>query len=734
MNKKLLATHFLMLVCLVLLSGVSLKSVAKNDSEICLSNDFKNQDFCEKNISNPLNMKLNQAVSLQKQGKYKLSNSLIRNIEENNDIFDNLDSEKIHLLLRTKGKNHFYMHNLSTAKFVFDQALQFAKSRNNLELMSKSYNDLGIVLKAKQEYLSSLQFYKNSLDIKEKLDNKIEIANTLYNIGNLYIVLEDYELALNTHYRALDIYSQLLKSDVTLLSTVVHIKNQIAVSLEKTKGLESGILQLEKLVKEQENNPNKDILLFDIYIDLANYYLKNNNLNKAKRILENTNHITDITTNQQLAKYLVISDLLLRDNNPKDAELILLKGLNVSTAQKYPEKRLLFFCKLVNFYEQEKDSKKALKFQKKLTELSLNQFEEKHNIEVKKLQNEIELHFQDKQITVLKNNAIIKDLLIKKNRLQTYFFLLFSFFLILLVILQYKKRKNEKKYLLNEINFHKQELLNLSTPIKSITTTFSSFETAILTLSSTGVVKYYNEAFEKAIKIQGEDLLGRGVDNNNVILAIWNKIQFKEDDTACEQKIILDIENEKRLYISVKVLNSLSNLIVLSIETSNENNKLNLLSTFIDNLQSIETVKVKINVLCDKEKIMESSYCLQKISRLLENIQSKEFLNESYRSSLVALMSKNLEVWRQTTLDNKVGLAQKSQLWKVTVDDGRLRTRALDRYLNINSLPKVPRWRSVIKTSHYILSECDLSDANRTILKNQLEDFMEKLRNQQQMT
>lgn len=102
--------------------------------------------------------------------------------------------------------------------------------------------------------------------------------------------------------------------------------------------------------------------------------------------------------------------------------------------------------------------------------------------------------------------------------------------------------------------------------------------------------------------------------------------------------------------------------------------------------------------------------------------------SESMRGALVDLMAYCLDYWEVTTRSSRIELAEQSRIWKVTIDDGRLRTRTLDRYLDVKKLPVKPRIRSVLQTCHYVLSECPLSELQRDILNEKLETLLQTTR------
>ena len=102
---------------------------------------------------------------------------------------------------------------------------------------------------------------------------------------------------------------------------------------------------------------------------------------------------------------------------------------------------------------------------------------------------------------------------------------------------------------------------------------------------------------------------------------------------------------------------------------------------------------------------------------------------EIFRESLVQVMLDAVSLWEKTTQLNTIELAERSRIWKVSIDSGRLRTRSMDKYLSLQKLPLNPRWKNVVKTCHYILSECDLEPSDRQLLNQRLEGLMDIIKN-----
>ena len=98
--------------------------------------------------------------------------------------------------------------------------------------------------------------------------------------------------------------------------------------------------------------------------------------------------------------------------------------------------------------------------------------------------------------------------------------------------------------------------------------------------------------------------------------------------------------------------------------------------------------------------------------------------DDDFRIMLVDLMLDATALWEKATNSNMIELAEKSGIWKISIDSGRLRTRSLDKYLSLQKLPLNPRWKNVVRTGHYILSECNLTANERDKFNKKLEDLM----------
>lgn len=142
--------------------------------------------------------------------------------------------------------------------------------------------------------------------------------------------------------------------------------------------------------------------------------------------------------------------------------------------------------------------------------------------------------------------------------------------------------------------------------------------------------------------------------------------------------------------------------------------------------QNIRRIGTRLNVLTPSE-VSEYPELLDKLSGIEDLVsyideQLPAISSESeYRQQLVTLMRSALHTWEVTTQKSKIELAEESNIWAVSIDDGRLRTRTFDRYLRLEQLPKVPRWREVVRTAYFVLSNPAIEPETRATLESELE-------------
>ncbi|MGY3857237.1 ATP-binding protein [Aeromonas intestinalis] len=123
-----------------------------------------------------------------------------------------------------------------------------------------------------------------------------------------------------------------------------------------------------------------------------------------------------------------------------------------------------------------------------------------------------------------------------------------------------------------------------------------------------------------------------------------------------------------------------------------------------------------------RQAIIEDGQLLGELSRLGGEFRSladnliRQQDDEPLRRALVDTMHLTLDAWQQSTGKGKIVLAEKSKLWRVYMDRSSPQTRTLDKYLSLDTLPKAPRWKTVVASAEYVLKQCPLNETQRQSL------------------
>jgi YesN/AraC family two-component response regulator len=105
----------------------------------------------------------------------------------------------------------------------------------------------------------------------------------------------------------------------------------------------------------------------------------------------------------------------------------------------------------------------------------------------------------------------------------------------------------------------------------------------------------------------------------------------------------------------------------------------------------------------------------------------KQLARERLRQAAVTLLTVCLRCWKQSTRKSKIDFAEESKIWTASVDSGgTYRTRTLDRYLCVRTLPAHPRYTDVLDTAYFVLARCSAHPNLSPTLQSKTEE-LEKL-------
>ncbi|HHX8509205.1 TPA: response regulator [Vibrio diabolicus] len=122
----------------------------------------------------------------------------------------------------------------------------------------------------------------------------------------------------------------------------------------------------------------------------------------------------------------------------------------------------------------------------------------------------------------------------------------------------------------------------------------------------------------------------------------------------------------------------------------------------------------------DKDQLQKLKELGGEFTRLADKaLGNKKDKQELMREILVDAMTHALEYWESVTGESKFAFAEQSGLWRVYLDRSTLQTRTLDKYMRIETLPKTPRWRTVLSSIEFILEHCKEQSPERAYIEAQ---------------
>jgi len=273
----------------------------------------------------------------------------------------------------------------------------------------------------------------------------------------------------------------------------------------------------------------------------------------------------------------------------------------------------------------------------------------------------------------------------------------------------------ERKHLLQDIKRHRRKLQKLEDYEPRLTQLFKSVNQPLICFNDFKTVVYANPILQNTLDHQ--TVIGQNIETIFPNLSdTLDEILTTGDETLEEKYWAKTSIRNELFHLHINSLSFLDNIIVLSFQMDTDHEENIQAFQYIKNANSLHEMVDTTDFFSGQSLTVDIDGTGYDASEKMDN-----------RMQLVELMKLCLSFWRKSTGGTRIDLAEKSRVWRISIDDGRLRVRTLDKYLSIKTLPKSPRWRSVLKTAHFILAECTLNEQDRNTLNQLLENVEARL-------
>lgn len=339
----------------------------------------------------------------------------------------------------------FYKSNQDSALYYSEVAYNRAKELNDFAIIGKTIAQKGTYLLSKKKYQEAEDLLKFNLKNDSKI-NRIDLGITYANLGTIYSLKEQRDIALLNYLTAIDIFEELNDNGYlarTYLNVGVIYENEGEQkqadyfydkslhysSLDKNNGISvthenvkrGAVEDFETKLKislealKSIENPNESRLAAVIYHDLSKNYIENRKYEDAIKMAKKTIDIKNTigyTQNLDFSYFILGKSQVRLNQNDMGIE-------NLETAISLSEKRALIplmYEMIILGYKNKSDFKNAFTYSEKLTKIkdSIAAFQE--NERIAEITSKYQVAKQANDILRLEKANQEKELLLSQQR------------------------------------------------------------------------------------------------------------------------------------------------------------------------------------------------------------------------------------------------------------------------------------------------------------------------------
>ncbi|CAM1341613.1 tetratricopeptide repeat protein [Tenacibaculum amylolyticum] len=454
-------------------------------------------------------------VLIEKIVKEKTSNyfeldSLFYNNGRNNKSLTEQDYQKLYdKSLKNKytigqiyaanslGRIYRRKSNYKKATEYHKEALKLAKSIGDIDIRIITLNLLGVCYRRQDDVRNALNYHQSALSLANKIknptiENKKSISISENSIGNIYMTLHQYDLALEKFEKAIQIQKELKN------------KRGLAINYQNIGFAQENLLfyddAIENYNKSLQLNKeiNSELGKIICYNSLGSVYTKTLQHPKALQIMEEIFPIASKFENKYYyARTLANLGLAqIKNKQFKKAETTLKEALEVSKKYGFKKSLISSYFYLSELHEELGDHTKAIDFYKKAVALEKNTLGQQTIAYVNNLISKHDLQSKINEINYLESQSKIETLKFFRNRNILIITLITIALLSIALYSIYRQRllNNDRKILLLE-----QQALQTQMNPHFIFNALNSIKLYIINNEQRQAVYYLNK-FSKLIR------------------------------------------------------------------------------------------------------------------------------------------------------------------------------------------------------------------------------------------
>lgn len=351
------------------------------------------------------------------------------------------DSLSMTSAFRLKGVALRKLERLDESITALELAYNMASNNSfNTELKYIS-NSLGLIYTSRAQYDKALEYNFQSLLLREKENDPMEVSITLNNIGLVYSHLRNYTRALEFYYRALEIRKQ-MGDDYDLDRLLINI----GIAEIYSGRYKIAITRVNEALRVCEDECN-DFILIEAWNALGIAYYRLDAIEEAKKYLQ-----LSLAKAEELdySRFIIENNLLLgaiavQQELYAVAESRLKMATSMATTGGYNQLLLEIYEQFFILYDSTNDLAAQNRFQKKYIQLSDSLISADLVNNIAKIQVGFEERENLKTIREKDQILSLKEEIIARQRAQYGFILTIAVLAILLVIVLVRSNREQRK-------------------------------------------------------------------------------------------------------------------------------------------------------------------------------------------------------------------------------------------------------------------------------------------------
>jgi len=358
--------------------------------------------------------------------------------------------------LNERSYAHYIKGDLNASIEALKQSISLFEKINDTKNLVVIQSNLGSIYKEQKDYLKAFNSFNTSLKIIRELKLKTSEARILAEIGDIYSILDELDLAMEYFDESLTICVARKISKQNQIGSIFLKKAEIYY---KKKQYNLAKEYSNKAINEFKETSNK-FDLSECYILLAKV---NKKLSKKTQALEYTNKALainyEIDNNSKIIEAQILKSYLLLDTKPAQAKNLSEKSLQLLKPETSNKIKADLYKLLYECYKKSNQTNRALSMIEKHT-IFRDSFQlERNKILIIKetIKSEYEQKLQQNKAINEKENAIVKLTYIYR----IYFVISIIIVLVILFVYAFRtkniKTRKELDALLLEINSLKRK-------------------------------------------------------------------------------------------------------------------------------------------------------------------------------------------------------------------------------------------------------------------------------------